>query len=110
MTGRAIVTLMGSEFMPEKKTAEMLGISLMKLRRTPSLQHRLRATSIKGHPYYCAVDVREVKVELEGYIMRSKMSRRDKPVTLHERRIRGEVNIHGIICYPRKRSLFRKVI
>lgn len=110
MTGRCIVTLLGADFMPEKQTAEILGISLMKLRRTPSLQHRLRATKIKGHPYYCAVDVREVRVELDGYIMRSKMRKADKPGTLQERRMRGEVNLHGIICYPRKRVLMRKPV
>lgn len=107
MNGRDNITLLGKPLMPERKTAEALGLSLMFLRRSPSLQRRLCATSVQGHPYYSEADVLDVKAELQGVVMRSKMKAKDKPKTIAERRARGEMVLHGIVCYPKLRNAKR---
>ena len=106
MNGRENITLLGIEFMPERPTAEALGISLMRLRRSASMQHRLRATNASGHPYYCVKDVQEVKLELGNYVLRPGM--KNKPLTIKERKARGEVILYGITCYPKLRNIKRK--
>jgi len=106
MNGRDNITLLTVEFMPEKATATALGISLMSLRRNASMQNRLRATSISGHPYYSVKDVDEVKREFKAYVLRKGM--KGKPTTIKERKARGEVILYGITCYPKLRNIKRK--
>jgi hypothetical protein len=101
--GRINIYLLGNEMMPERSTAVTLGISVMRLRRCPALQRRLRAINVKGHPYYSLTDVNDVKAELSGYVMRTGM--KHKPMTFAERRARGEVILYGLTCYPKLRNI-----
>lgn len=102
MNGRDNITLLGKVLLPERKTADMLGVSLMFLRRSPSLQRRLCATSVQGHPYYSEIDTMDVRRELQSVVIRSKM--KNKPKTIAERRMRGEMVLYGIVCYPKLRT------
>lgn len=98
--GRDPINIMNHEFIPERTAAELLGVNVMRLRRSAVLHMELRGTSVSGHPYYMKSEVERIAKTLESYVIRSNMKR--KPKTKSERIKAKECVVYGVVCYPRK--------
>lgn len=95
------IVIHGQTYIPERATAERLGLAVMALRRNPVLRTELNMVRLGSHPYYMEIAVENVARELDGYILRAEM--KDKPTSVKERALMRETVIYGIRAYPKER-------
>ena len=93
---------MGYEFIGERETANRLGVSVMRLRRSVVLHAELRFTRVRTHNYYMKTEVERVAKELSRYVLRKNL--KTKPGTTEERKQLNETVVFGLICYPKRRE------
>ena len=103
INGRRAIDYGAYVYVPEAQAANMMKISVMRLRRNPVLQNDLGRKTFGVHIYYRKDLIESVQKDLRGHKLRVHMI--NPPVTPLERATARETVIHGLVAYPNKRSI-----